>query len=201
MSSLSYSQISFGVSPGLGLNSAYLGYKLNTKIVPFVGLQYISGKMNQSQSGQEFDYDINQVVSYTDDFSVSGRLIVPNIGVKYFLKSETKVRAYLSLTLSKPMISGKLSFDGEEEPEFSESIKSVSIWGGELGFGAEYFFDENFSIGGEFGIRHLTGSFEDTYDSDFYNPNTGNYQATEITQSFKLGLTPTFTRVSLNFYF
>lgn len=41
------SQIAFGVSPGLGLNSAYLGYKINDKLVPYFGLQFLGMSMKR----------------------------------------------------------------------------------------------------------------------------------------------------------
>ena len=44
MTNVSFGQFSFGVSPGINLNSAYFGYKINNKIVPYVGLQYLNAK-------------------------------------------------------------------------------------------------------------------------------------------------------------
>ncbi len=194
-------QFSFGVSSGIGLNSAYFGYKVNSKIVPYIGFQYLNAKFKYEESGERYDYDIGQVISYSDMTEFSGSIYIPNIGVKYFIKQHNKIQAYLSLSLSKPLISAKLKVDGEEDEDFKESIKNVSMWGGEFGFGVEYFFDENFSLGGEFGLRHLHVKYNDTYDSEFYNPDTGNDQDTEIENDIKLNLNPTFSKISLNYYF
>ena len=54
------------------------------------------------------------------------------------------------------------------------------MWGGELGFGMEYFFDENFSLGGEFGLRYLHLRYKDSYNDEIYNPNTGQDENVEI---------------------
>ena len=197
----SYGQFSFGVSPGIGLNSAYFGYKINNKIVPYIGFQYLNAKFKFEESGEKYDWDLNQVVSYSEKNIFSGSLYIPNIGVKYFIKQHNKIKAYLSLNISKPLLSGNLKYDGEEDEDFKESIKNISMWGGEFGFGVEYFFDENFSIGGEFGLRYLHLKYNDTYESDLYNPNTGNYQDTEIENDYRFNMSPTFSRISLNYYF
>jgi len=197
----SYGQFSFGVSPGIGLNSAYFGYKINNKIVPYIGFQYLNAKFKYEESGEKYDWDLNQVVSYSEKNEFSGSLYIPNIGVKYFMKQQTKIKAYLSLNISKPLLSGNLKYDGEEDEDFKESIKNISMWGGEFGFGVEYFFDENFSIGGEFGLRYLHLKYNDTYETDLYNPNTGNYQDTEIENDYRFNMSPTFSRISLNYYF
>ena len=62
----SFAQVTFGVSPGIGFNSAYLGYKINEKIIPFVGFQFAHIKYNIEVTGEEFDYDLYQVVSYSN---------------------------------------------------------------------------------------------------------------------------------------
>lgn len=197
----SYCQFSFGVSPGIGLNSAYFGYKINSKIVPYIGFQYINAKFKYEESGEKYDWETNQVVSYSIEDRFSGSLYIPNIGVKYFLKQQNKIKAYLSLNISKPLLSGNIKCDGEEDKEFNENIKKVRMWGCELGFGIEYFFDDNFSVGGEFGLRYLHLKYNDSYMSDIYNPDTGNYQDTEIEHDYRFKLSPTFSRISFNFYF
>jgi hypothetical protein len=197
----SYGQFTFGVSPGIGLNSTYFGYKLNDKLVPFIGFQYAHVKFKYEETGEEFDYDLGDVVSYSYKTEFSGSLYVPNIGIKYFIKQQNKLNAYVSLCISKPFLSGKLEYDGEADEEFKNQIKNISLWGGEAGFGVEYFFDDNFSIGGEFGLRYLHLKYNDSYDYEFYNPNTGDYEMTEIKDDYRLNVSPTFSKLSLNFYF
>lgn len=196
----SMGQFTFSVSPGLNLNSANLGYKLD-KIVPFVGFQYFSIGFNLTQSGTEWNYGINGPEAFTDETKIDGNLVIPTLGVKYFLKEKNKMKAYLVASIAKPLISVKAEFNGEPEEEFIDQLKKTSLWGGEAGFGMEYFFDENFSIGGEFGIRYLTGKYFDEYTDDYYNPDLGTYVEADFTREVKISMNPTYTRVSLNFYF
>lgn len=197
----SYGQFTFGVSPGIGLNSTYFGYKVNNRLVPYIGFQYLNAKFNYEQSGEEYDYDVNQVVSYSDKEEISGSVFIPTLGVKYFIKGQNKLRAYLNLNIAKPIISGKMKTNGEEDEDFRDQIKNVNLWGGEFGFGMEYFFDDNFSLGGEFGLRYIHVKYKDSYDSDFYNPDLGDYQATTIDTDLNLSSNPTYSKISLNFYF
>lgn len=197
----SYGQISFGVSPGSGYNSAYFGYKIADRIVPFVGFQCIAAKFNIEQSGQEWDYELNKVVPYSGKIEFSGSLLVPNIGVKCFMTETNKIKTYLSLSLSKPILSAKLEIDGEQSEEFQEGIKNISMWGGEFGVGVEYFFDENFSVGGEFGLRYLNVKYHNTMEDDYYNPITNEYVDSESTFDLRYTMNPTYSKISLNYYF
>ncbi len=189
----SYGQFSFGVSPGIGFNKAYFGYKINEKIVPYVGFQFFSVNFTYERSGERFDWDLNQVVSFTDKEIFRGNLYVPNIGVKYFILEKNKLQAYASLSFATPFVSGKYEYNEEEDKRFKEIINNTNIFGGEFGVGIEYFFDENFSIGGEFGIRYLYHKY--SYTSSTY------YYTTKYEYTYKYSLSPTFTKISLNYYF
>ena len=198
-----FCQFSFGVSPGIGLNGVHFGYRTRNKFVPYIGFQYMTGKFKSEETGQEFDNDLSQVVSYSDKMEFSGGLYLPAIGLKYFIKEHNKLHPYLSFGLTKPIISGKVKVGKDEENLYKEIIESLnkSMWGGELGFGVEYFFDENFSIGGEFGLRFLHLGYSNSQEDEFYNPNTGLYETTVIKNEIKLNGSPTFSKVSLNYYF
>ncbi len=200
-SSLSYGQAVFGVSPGIGLNSAYFGYKIGDKIVPYFGFQYLNANFSYEEKGKRYDYDLYRFVSYSEKDEFSGNLYIPNIGIKYFLKRHNNIQAYLSLNFSKPFLSGKYSYDGEEDETFNNGIKNISMYGGEFGFGVEYFFDENFSLGGAFGLRHLHLKYEANTDSYVYNPDSGDEVNVTIEEKFKFNMSPTFSQVSLNYYF
>lgn len=200
ISSYGYSQFSFGVSPGLGLNTAYFGYKVSEKIVPYIGFQYMNANFSFTESGERYNWELDQVTSFENENEFSGSLYIPNIGVKYFFKEKNKLKAYSSINISKPMVGGKMKYDGDEDEYFKEQVDNLSMWGGELGFGMEYFFDKNFSIGGEFGIRYLHLKYEETWDEQIYDSNTGGYQESEIENTFKLNVSPTFSKISLNYY-
>lgn len=196
-----YGQFTFGVSPGIGLNSAYAGYSINDKIVPFFGFQYMHAGFKYEETGEEYDWELNQVVAYSYSNKFSGNLFIPSIGLKYFFTPLNKIKPYLTLCLSKPFLSAKIEDDGQEDDDFKESVKNLSLLGSEFGFGIEYFFDENFSLGGEFGLRYLYLKYKDTFETEIYNPNTGDYQASEIEESYRFNISPTYTKVALNYYF
>jgi hypothetical protein len=96
---------------------------------------------------------------------------------------------------------GDIEDDTLFQSEFDKYKKSVKIWGGEFAFGAEYYFDDNFSISGEFGIRYFKQKYNDSYEKEIYNPETTEYQTTEITTTMNNNISPTFSKISLNFYF
>jgi len=196
-----FSQFTFGVSPGIALNSAYFGYKLNSKVVPYISFQYINGKFNYEESGERMNYNTAQMEPYSETEEFSGSLYIPSLGAKYFFKQKNKIQAYLNLNISKPIISGRVKYDGEVDEELKKEIKSLSLWGGEFGFGMEYLFDENFSLGGEFGLRYFYLKYNESYTREYYNPSTGNNEQAEINEDYKFNLSPTYSRIFLNFYF
>lgn len=194
--SFGYGQFSFGVSSGIGLNSAYFGYKVNSKLVPYVGLQYLNAGFMYRETTSRYDLTSGDLIStYGDTLNISGGLYFPNVGIKYFIKQQNKLQAYVSLNLSRPLISGKLTIYGEEDESIKEFIKKISMFGSELGFGVEYFFDENFSLGGEFGIRYIYINYADT-SSRQTSISEYNYE-----NILKFTTSPTFSKISLNFYF
>jgi hypothetical protein len=77
----------------------------------------------------------------------------------------------------------------------------LSIWGLSFGFGTEYYFSENFSVGGEFGMRLLFGSFDQTDKVSVFDPNTGGITETDRNTNVDLNLQLTYSVVSLNYYF
>ncbi|MFH0761951.1 MAG: hypothetical protein V2A67_10660 [Bacteroidota bacterium] len=196
-----FGQFTFGVSPGITSNGAYFGYTIASRVVPYVGFQYANAKFSVEMSGDEFDWDANEIVPYDETMAFSGNLCIPSVGVKVFFLEVNQLKAFGLVDFSKPMVSAKTWSNGELNEEFVENVKNFSSWGGELAVGAEYFFDDNFSVGGEFGIRHLAVKYNDTYDSTIYDPNTDQEVPTEITQSISGSMSPTFARVSVNFYF
>jgi len=169
---LSIAQFTFNITTGgLGFNAASFGNKFNDKVIAFIGLQYINATYNFEEPG------------FTDE--LKGSLIVPNLGIRYYIKRKEKIAAFLQLNLTKPFITGKSVTDGIEDENFKNDIKSISMWGYEISYGVEYSFDPSFSIGGEFGLRH--GKF--SQDDDQFNSTT------------KIAISPTFSRIILNFYF
>jgi hypothetical protein len=165
-----YSQFSFGVAPGLNTNTAYFGIKLGP-IVPYVNFQYLGGSLKMESGGIEDKYSV--------------KLIMPGVGAKFFFITKNKIKGYANLNVVKPFVSGKYVYDGDEVTEFADMIKDVSLIGGSFGFGVEYFFDDNFSIGGEYGAMYIHGKYDNS-DMDL---------------KVNLGAIPTYSKITLSYYF
>jgi hypothetical protein len=187
-----YSQFSFGVAPGLSTNTAYFGYKAGI-VVPYVGFQYAHIGVNIDFN--DHYWDGVDWVTESNDMKINGNLYIPTLGAKVFAIQKNKLKAYFNLSLTKPMIRAKAEQDGTEIEEVGEEVKKIKLFGGEFGFGVEYFFDDNFSLGGEFGIHYMNGKY-DTENVYEYNGE----DRTETTK-YNISLAPTYSRISLNFYF
>lgn len=204
-SNQSFSQFNFSVSLGFKLNSATFGYKIGN-ITPYASLQIMNGSSTFTESGKKYDYDENQIVSYEDNLKLNGNIFLPTIGLKYSFLTKDNLDAYGTVNLVKPIFSAKIETDDDEfnqefEDEYDELKKAIKLWGAEFAFGAEYHFDEHFSISGEFGLRHYKLKYNRTEEREIWNPDTGQEQSVDITTDFKASINPTFSKISLNFYF
>lgn len=194
-------QFSFGISPGSNINGAYFGYKIN-KIVPYVGFQYFNVGYTGSTTGKRTNYTTNQIDDYTDDFSIRQGFMIPSFGVKYFIISQNRINAYANILIAKPIVFGELIVDDVPNEDFNNQIENLNLWAGGLGFGVEYNFSDNFSIGGEYGIRYLTStnSFEG-YERTIYDPVTNDPITYRQKISGTFNFSPTYTKITLNYYF
>lgn len=195
-------QFHFGISPGLQMNGAVFGYKAD-KFVPYLGFQMAGGSVNYTETGKKEDPVTGDIVDYKDVYKFSGRLWMPSLGCKYFFLENNKLKAYANLSLTKVFISAQVedSNDPAVTVELKKAIDNIKIFGGQFGVGTEYFLDDNFSIGGEFGIRLLHLNFKQEKDDSVTDPNTGNPVDFVRVNSTKMNFNPTYTRFSLNFYF
>ena len=125
------------------------------------------------------------------------------LGAKYFFIEKNSIKGYLVGEVWKPITSGSIKVDGEENETVKKFFDGLSLWGFNFGFGTEYFFSENFSLGGEFGIRFLLVSSE-TEDKSVYSYTGYGYTATETSTSkvnADIGLSLTYSLLTLNYYF
>jgi len=191
VSAPAFCQFTFTAAPGLNLNSASFGYKMG-KVVPYIGIQYcgLSGSYS-------VDVNYESATDESNEMKITGKVIMPTIGVKYFAIEKNKIKGYVNASISKPFLAAKLTIDDEEQEVLAEEVDKVSLIGGTFGVGAEYFFDDNFSIGGEFGLNLISAKYTDTDEDDDYN---GNGPAT-IERTLKGMVMPTYSKISLNFYF
>lgn len=162
-------QISFGVrlgtSSGLGhlgptnLQGGYFGVELGERSVVLGGFDFSKFVIE--------DEERNSVSSF-----------IPFVGMKYFLRDryEAGVAPYLRGDFFKAisrfpnmgdsallLVSGLLgpqqvTMTENEAEEFLEEV--FSPWGFTVSFGAEYFFAEKFSLGGEFGLKNAFSKAE-----------------------------------------
>lgn len=201
-STVVYSQLTFSVQPGLTLNGANFGYQINQKFVPYLGLQYVGGNGAVETSGERTNFMTGQIESFTETAEASVNIIIPTLGLKYFFYNNKPLKAYGNINLSKPILTGSSEQPNSVEDPLNDLLDEVSLWAGEVGIGAEYYFHPTFSLGGEFGLRWLRFSQSNTYTNDiFFDPNTGQQQELEATDELSLNLNPTYARISLNFYF
>ena len=162
----------------LGMN---LGFDVTPQVVILAGLELNSLSWKEEITvGEESEEAKLNISSFT-----------PNVGVKYYLKERTdnSVCPYLFGGFFKTFTSvdatNYMGFTKEEE----DLIKGVnSPFGLVPAFGAEYFFSENFSFGGELGLRvsFAKGDYTVTEPSATYSQtyNTIN-QYVALTLNFR----------------
>ena len=195
-------QFNFSVNPGIQSNSAAFGYQFS-KVVPYLGVQLLNAKGDIDENGKQNDINTNLVVDYNDTYEGSFNLFMPTIGAKYFFLEKSKLKAYANINVNKAFMTGKAK--SNTDPIFGDDvetiIKNTKISGGQLGFGTEYFFDNNFSIGGEFGIRMIKIKTKDEVITTLFDPVLNQNIVVRNITEFNLNLNPTYAKISLNFYF
>jgi hypothetical protein len=197
-SQFSFGQLAFGIKPGETLNSAYAGLKLGGLVV-FGGFEYIHGGANidftAKQTGFPDDKYINE--------KLSGNLYVPYVGAKMFLLSSGSVKGYVTGTVSKPWLSASVQPDSGKEAVawtdykgaktyVKDVVSDISLWEFSVAVGSEYFFSDNFSVGGEFGFRYLVGSYKKTIQTS---------ATSSVAVDISAGLSATYSTLTLNYYF
>ncbi|MBN2000284.1 sigma-70 family RNA polymerase sigma factor [candidate division KSB1 bacterium] len=221
----------FGIKPGNTVNSAYFGLKMDN-LVPMVGVDVVwltaSGKYTDTSEDQWNSYydgtNYKQKTVSSIDMEGSALLLIPHIGAKYFLGSgDVKPYFFGNAFFSMPSVKMESSWKDESwyyednrqvdhdtdkgsedlDEETEDIIKDVlGFWGITIGGGAEYFFSERFSIGGEYGIRLLFNSVNISGESGDSDPNGyGQSYRNEWEGELSASLRVTYAVVSLNFYF
>ncbi len=197
----SNAQISFGVSPGFSFNSSYIGYSVNDRLITYLGFQYFNANFKYKESGERFDDDLFSVVNYTESEKFSANVYLPSIGLKYFALKQDKIQAYGTINFTKPILKLKVESEYYDTDEVNNINSNLVMFGGEMGIGVEYFFDKNFSVGGEFGFRYFNLKYRNEFENDFYNYDTQEIQNTTIKNEFSFNTSPTYSKISFNYYF
>jgi opacity protein-like surface antigen len=213
----------FSMSPGQVVQSAQVGMSMGS-LMPYVGLDLmgVSGKVKVNYTSSfgyydEFNNFTEGTLRESEDIKASAMLLIPHIGARFYFATEPlKPYVYTGFLKSLPFVSAKESYSArlyDESGHLLESQSSSSeltgdakdavthplgFWGLNLGFGAEYPFSENFSLGGEYGLRWFhtgsksagsSGSGGDSFLTDALD--------SEMTASLKL----TTARIVLNYQF
>ncbi|MBU0566767.1 porin family protein [bacterium] len=184
----------FGVKPGIGVQSSYIGMNRG-QFVLLGGLDFarVSGEVTYTETE-----DGHVVDSEKEDISV--RLFIPYGGAKYYLRRgsarEGGVSPYLFGAVFKSLATADLG-DAEAE-DIVEDI--LDPWGLIFAGGAEYFFNPSFSVGGEFGIRLLFANAEYSETDEYYDYYDGWIEETEKVE-LDFGVDVTYTAITLNYWF
>jgi len=179
-----------GVKPSTMVQSSYFGFLVGTNMVLEFGLDVARIKVENVNTGPG--------VSRTEETSTN--MYMPHGGIKIFFRPRGtgQVTPYGLVDIFKSFASVDLqdnaawidqgALDAEEEltKEF------LSPFGFNLAFGAEYYFSNSFSMGGEYGLRYMMSKGEAEYTDAF-----GDDWKQEV--STNLGLT--YAAICLNFLF
>lgn len=200
MATPSNAQFAFNVNPGFNYNGANFGFKTGN-FMPYMGVNYFGGSGKVTYTQTEFNYDTMLMEEVTDEYKFKANVILPTLGCRFYFLNRGDLKAFANVNVTKPIVTAKFVDNGVEDTDISDYVKKLSIWAGEVGFGAEYHFAPQFSLSGEFGLRWVAASFKDSYDQDVYNPLTGLYETYPATIKAGSFFAPTYSKISLNFYF
>ena len=193
-----HSQFLFSVRPQLlGLDGAAFGYKLPSDLAIFGGVDYMHLGATITVSSSAF----------SSGSTVEASLSLYNLfaGAKYFVAKSGSAKGYILGEISKPFVKLSATGNGTEDPTIKQLSDNLSIWGIKAGFGGEYFFADEFSLGGEFGLRYFFTSTKTEQTQTYYvpiqNPPYYTTSTSTVTTDLKLNIGLTYTMLTLNYYF
>ena len=133
----------------------YFGVDVGERVVILGGLDFTRTNLKYEATGAG--------VAYEEKFTVTQ--FIPNVGVKFYLQPRTSgdITPYLYGGFFKAFTSLDLDAVDEDDRAEEEIAKEVnSPFGFIPAFGVEYYASDNFSVGGEVGLRFsfAKGSFD-----------------------------------------
>ena len=157
-----YSSGYISALPSNQILGCYLGVDLAEPLVFFVGLDYTHDYYKYESDNPTYRYTIEE--KFTQ--------LTPNIGLKLYMKrrDSREVCPYFLLGFFKTYASvdkGATSAWQKANEELTEELNSP--WGFFPAFGAEYFFSNHFSLGGEGGLRFSFADAEAGWDETVVN--------------------------------
>lgn len=198
-------QLFFQVKPELfGFAGASFGVKSQSDFAIYAGIDYLHLGSTIELTSETWDYNSRKLVRDKDETEALYTALNIHLGAKYFMVRKNSIKGYLVGEISKPMLSGSLEVDGKENEAVEDFFDNLSLWAFKAGFGMEYFFSQNFSLGGKFGLRLIIAGFEDetSRERTIYNyPNPPRTVTETESYDLSMNIRMTYTSLSLNFYF
>jgi len=132
--------------PSNQILGCYLGFDIAEPLVVFAGLDYTHKHYKWETENPSYRY--TQEETFTQ--------LTPNFGLKLYLKrrDSREVCPYFLLGFFKSYASADIGAQSAYQKATEELTEELnSPWGFFPAFGAEYYFSNNFSLGGEGGLR------------------------------------------------
>ncbi len=170
-------QFTFSLDPNIKATSGHLGFKAKN-FVFFLGAE-----------NQKFDvYNIirDPSMDLTTKYISQEKMFILFFGTKIFFLETKSTKFYIKCSLGPAMFRSKLVKKHNISGVYIEDFSLFQI---KFGIGAEYFFSENFSFGGDIGGRTFSGDKEMKIED--YNQ----------TREIDIDLSEYYASLSLNFYF
>jgi hypothetical protein len=193
---------SINIVPGLYVNTGYAGYRIKN-FEPYIGFMFFKGDYTYTEKGMRYNYDLNMLENYSDEYKFTGTFYIPHLGLKTFLFNKKDISTYVNFSFLKPIVTFQYKENGvvPDNVEALQKNSKYGMWGTVGGFGAEYYFSKQFSIGGELGIRWFFATAQQTKkDVEIYIPNNNNYLLTDRTYDIKMNYGFMYALFSFNFY-
>jgi hypothetical protein len=186
----------------------------------------VSGNYSEEDYDEYYDYYYDIYYEHrsieSTEIDASAFILIPHFGIKFLMGSrdvkpflfgnvffsipsvtaESKTRDEEWTYVNDQLVDHEINRDTDElDDETKDLVNDIlGFWGITLGGGAEYFFSENFSIGGEFGVRLIFNTVEYSDKThEEYGPNDSYTEEidSEISASFKVS----YAVFTLNYYF
>lgn len=163
-----------------------IGIKTNG-FVPLFGIDF------GSLSTRSENTYVTPDTTYTSEYKMSGSIFVPHLGFKVLFGSGD-LRPYLGLQGLYTLGTANFEVDGVRDAPMTEQVKNAlnGNWGFDFDFGGEYFFGDQFSLGGAIGFSYFFGSME--FEDEWMPGYIDQYKDT-------MGLGFFGTTWGFNFYF
>lgn len=216
-------QIVFGVKQASQNSSAYFGIKQNRAIITLGSDFFEMGLDGSYETVHQPNASLKEKTTLS--FDGNALLLVPQLGVKYFLTDSKQLKPYIhgDCFISFPVFS--LDIDGSEEtwnyadgvetnytndpvyyltPGVEKAVKdALGFWGFSLAFGTEFFIHEQFSIGAEYGLRYLfdRAEYKGKPMDEWEFENIDELANEDVTLKVKYHLGIMYSLISLNYYF